>query len=40
MNLFPGDPPQRGVTISHDLMLHEARSRMRCPFVTETCYHE
>lgn len=35
---FPGDPPERGVTVSHDLMLHEARSRMGCPQVTETCY--
>lgn len=35
---FPGDPPRRGVTISHDLMLHEARSNMRCPYVTATCY--
>jgi len=35
---FPGDPPERGVTISHDLMLHEARSTMGCPQVTETCY--
>jgi hypothetical protein len=26
---FPGDPPDRGVTISHDLMLHEARSKMK-----------
>ncbi len=35
---FPGDPPHRGVTISHDLMLHEARSRMRCADVTASCY--
>jgi hypothetical protein len=35
---FPDDPPQRGVTISHDIMLHEARSRMRCGQVTDTCY--
>jgi len=35
---FPGDPPQRGVSISHDIMLHEARSRMRCGQVTDTCY--
>jgi len=35
---FPGDPPTRGVTISHDLMLHQARSNMRCPYVTATCY--
>jgi len=35
---FPGDPPDRGVTISHDLMLHEARSTMHCAYVTATCY--
>jgi hypothetical protein len=35
---FPGDPPQRGVSISHDIMLHPARSRMRCSQVTDTCY--
>jgi hypothetical protein len=35
---FPGDPPDRGVSISHDLMLHAARSAMGCAHVTETCY--
>jgi hypothetical protein len=35
---FPGDPPERGVSISHDIMLHEARSCMRCGQVTDTCY--
>jgi hypothetical protein len=35
---FPGDPPDRGVTISHDLMLHEAHSNMKCAYVTERCY--
>lgn len=35
---FPGDPPERGVTISHDLMLHEARSNLGCPQVTASCY--
>jgi hypothetical protein len=35
---FPSDPPTRGLTISHDIMLHEARSRMRCAHVTTTCY--
>jgi hypothetical protein len=35
---FPGDPLTRGVSISHDIMLHEARSRMRCGQVTDTCY--
>jgi hypothetical protein len=35
---FPGDPADRGVTLSHDLMLHEARSNMRCAYVTTTCY--
>lgn len=35
---FPGDPPDRGVSISHDLMLHDARSNMRCAYVTASCY--
>jgi hypothetical protein len=35
---FPGDPFERGVSISHDIMLHQARSRMRCSQVTDTCY--
>jgi hypothetical protein len=35
---FPGDPPERGVSISHDIMLHTARSGMRCGQVTDTCY--
>ena len=35
---FPGDPPERGVAISHDIMLHEARSRLRCGHVTDRCY--
>lgn len=35
---FPGDPPHRGLTISHDLMLHEARSNMKCAHITDSCY--
>jgi hypothetical protein len=35
---FPGDPSERGVSISHDIMLHAARSRMRCSQVTDICY--
>ena len=35
---FPGDPPQRGLSVSHDIMLHEARSNMGCAQVTDTCY--
>lgn len=35
---FPGDPEERGVSISHDIMLHEAQARMRCGQVTDTCY--
>lgn len=35
---FPNDPPQRGVSISHDLMLHDAHSNMQCTKVSETCY--
>jgi hypothetical protein len=37
---FLGDPPHRGVTISHDIMLHEARSNMKCAHVTDSCYRE
>ena len=35
---FPGDPPERGLSISHDIMLHKARARMRCAQVSDTCY--
>lgn len=35
---FPGDPPQRGVSISHDIMLHHAHANMHCAKVTDTCY--
>lgn len=35
---FPGDGPDRGVTITHDIMLHEARSGMRCAHVRASCY--
>jgi hypothetical protein len=35
---FPGDPPERGVSICHDIMLHEAQTRMRCGQVSDTCY--
>lgn len=35
---FPGDPLDRGVSLSHDLMLHDACSNMRCAYVTATCY--
>ena len=35
---YPGDPPDRGVTISHDIMLHEAHSNLDCAQVTDTCY--
>jgi hypothetical protein len=35
---YPGDPSDRGVTISHDIMLHEAHSNMDCADVTATCY--
>lgn len=35
---FPGDPPQRGLSISHDIMLHDAHSNMHCAKVAETCY--
>jgi len=35
---FPSDPAERGVSVSHDIMLHAARSNMACSQVTETCY--
>jgi hypothetical protein len=35
---FAGDPADRGVSITHDLMLHEAHSNMPCAYVTATCY--
>lgn len=35
---FPGDPPDRGVSICHDLMLHAACSPMKCGYVTDRCY--
>jgi hypothetical protein len=37
---YPGDPPDRGVTISHDIMLHGAYSKMDCGQVHETCYQK
>jgi len=35
---YPGDPDDRGVTISHDLMLHQAHSNLDCADVTDSCY--
>lgn len=35
---YPGDAPDRGVTISHDIMLHDAYSNMDCAYVGATCY--
>lgn len=35
---FPGDPPQRGVSIATDSQLVEARSRMRCRHQNERCF--
>ena len=37
---YPGDPSHRGVTISHDIMLHEARSNMKCASVNASCYRK
>jgi hypothetical protein len=34
---FPGDPPERGVSLSTDCQLIEARSHMRCRHVTPQC---
>ena len=35
---FPGDPPERGVSLSTDCQLIEARSRMKCRHTTQSCY--
>ena len=35
---FPGDPPERGVTLSTDSQLVAARSRMRCRYQNSACF--
>jgi hypothetical protein len=35
---YPGDPPDRGVTMTQDGMLHEALSRPACQLATDQCY--
>jgi len=35
---FPGDPPERGVSLSTDCQLVESRSRMRCRYQNEACF--
>jgi hypothetical protein len=35
---FPGDPPERGVSIATDSQLVAARSRMRCRHQNERCF--
>jgi hypothetical protein len=35
---FPGDPPQRGVSIANDCQLVAARSHMRCRHQNPTCF--
>jgi hypothetical protein len=35
---FPDDPPDRGITVSQDGMLHPARSRPSCQLATDACY--
>lgn len=35
---YPGDPPERGVSVSHDIMLHQAHSNLTCAYVTASCY--
>jgi len=35
---YPGDPPERGVTLTVDGMLHPARSRPSCQLATDDCY--
>lgn len=35
---YPGDPPERGITVSQDGMLHPARQRPSCQLATDACY--
>ena len=35
---YPGDPPEQGVTMTQDGMLHEARGRPACELATDECY--
>ncbi len=35
---YPGDDPERGVTVTQDGMLHPARSRPSCHLATNSCY--
>ena len=35
---YPGDPPERGVTICQDGMLHPARQRRGCHWATDACF--
>jgi len=35
---FPGDPPERGVSIATDSQLVQARSRMRCRYQNPRCF--
>jgi len=37
---YPGDPPEQGVAVTQDGMLHEARSRPSCQLATDECYRE
>lgn len=36
---YPGDPPEQGVSVSRDGMLHEALSRPSCQLATDECYY-
>jgi hypothetical protein len=35
---YPEDPPDRGISVTQDGMLHPARSRPSCPLTEEACY--
>jgi hypothetical protein len=35
---YPGDPPERGVSVSQDGQLHPARSRPSCQLASDDCY--
>jgi hypothetical protein len=35
---YPGDPPEQGVCVTQDGMLHPARQRPHCQLATDECY--
>ncbi len=37
---YPNDPPDRGISVTQDGMLHQARSHPSCPLTDEACYQD